>query len=91
MKINTSVFLKLSLANVAPKVLLNCFMQRKINAIFTKRVLKLNDSLGFNDSLSLCNRALMINFQIMHFSFLKILVYTEPFRINYLEHLANTN
>ena len=32
-------------------------MQQKINAIFTNRVLELNDSLGFNDSLSSCNRA----------------------------------
>ena len=31
-------------------------MQQKINAIFTKRVLELNGSLGFNDSLSSCNR-----------------------------------
>ena len=57
MKINTSVFLKLSLANVAHVVFQNCFKQQKINAIFTKRVLELNDSLGFNNSLSSCNRA----------------------------------
>ena len=33
-------------------------MQQKIDAIFTKRVLELNDSLRFNDSLSSCSRAL---------------------------------
>ena len=32
-------------------------MQQKINAIFTKRVLELNGSLGFNDSLSSRNRS----------------------------------
>ena len=32
-------------------------MQQKINAIFTKRILELNDSLRFNDSLTSCNRA----------------------------------
>ena len=32
-------------------------MQQKINVIFTTRVLELNGSLGFNDSLSSCNRA----------------------------------
>ena len=32
-------------------------MQQKINAIFTKKVLELNGSLRFNDSLSSCNRA----------------------------------
>ena len=57
MKINTSVFLKLSLANVAPEVLYNCFMQQKVYVIFTKRVLELNVSLRFNYSLSSCNRA----------------------------------
>ena len=36
-------------------------MQQKINAIFTKRVLELNGSLGFNDSLGSCNRALIIS------------------------------
>ena len=58
MKINTSVFLKLSLANVAQEVLYNRFMQQKINVIFTnlKRVLELNGSLGFNYSLSSCKQ-----------------------------------
>ena len=32
-------------------------MRQKINAMFTKRVLELNGSLRFNDSLSSCNRA----------------------------------
>ena len=35
-------------------------MQQKINAVFTKRVLELNGSLGFNDSLSSCNSAYKI-------------------------------
>ena len=33
-------------------------MQQKNNGIFTKRVLELNGSIGFNDSLSSCNRIL---------------------------------
>ena len=56
--VNISVFLKLSLANVALEVLSDCFMQQKINAIFTMRVLELNGSLEFNDSLSSCNMTL---------------------------------
>ena len=40
-------------------------MQQKINAIFTKRVLELNGSLGFNDSLSPCYRAQVNNQQTM--------------------------
>ena len=62
MKINNNVFIKLSLANVAPEVhvLDNCFMQQKINVIFTKRVLELNGRLGFDYSLSSCNMALIL-------------------------------
>ena len=59
MKIDINIYLKLPLANVAPKVLQDYFMQQKNNAIFTNRDLELNASLRFNDSLSLCNRALV--------------------------------
>ena len=43
MKIDISIFIKLPLSNLAFE---NCFMQQKINAIFTKRVLDLNGSLS---------------------------------------------
>ena len=48
MEIDISVYLNPQLATVAPgvHVLKNCFMQHRINAIFTKRDLELNGRLS---------------------------------------------
>ena len=38
-----------------------CFMQQKINVILINRVLEFDDSLWFNDSVSLCHYAINRN------------------------------